>query len=109
LIAEIGLYFLIAFFEILGCYSFWIVFKSEKHSIYLAIGITSLILFAYLFTKINLQFAGRAYAVYGGIYIISSLLWLFFIEKESFNRWDIIGASISILGSMIILIGNQKG
>ena len=30
------------------------------------------------------------------------------IEKESFNRWGIIGAGICILGASVILIGNQK-
>ncbi len=59
-------------------------------------------------TKINVEHAGRVYAIYGGIYIVASLLWLIFIEKESFNRWDIIGAGICILGASVILIGNQK-
>ena len=65
-------------------------------------------IFAYLLTKVNLDFAGRAYAVYGGIYIVSSLFWLYFVEKQSFNKWDLIGAFICILGATIILIGNQK-
>jgi len=108
LILEFGIYFLAAFFEILGCYSFWMVVKLEKSSLWLGIGVISLILFAYLLTKINLEFAGRAYAIYGGIYIISSLAWLFFIEKQSFNKWDIIGVSIIFIGILFILIGNQK-
>ena len=65
-------------------------------------------IFAYILTKVNLEFAGRAYAIYGGIYIVSSLLWLYFIEKQSFNKWDLIGAGICILGASIILFGNQK-
>jgi small multidrug resistance family-3 protein len=39
---------------------------------------------------------------------LESLLWLVLVEKESFNRWDIIGASICILGASVIFIGNQK-
>lgn len=72
------------------------------------VGVISLVIFAYLLTKVNLDFAGRAYAVYGGIYIVSSLFWLYFVEKQSFNKWDLIGAFICILGATIILIGNQK-
>lgn len=105
---ELSIYFLAAFFEILGCYSFWMVFKLEKSSIWLFTGVVSLILFAFLLTKVNLEFAGRAYAVYGGIYIISSLAWLYFIEKQSFNKWDIIGSIIVFVGLLIILLGNQK-
>ncbi len=108
MIGEFIIYFLAAFFEILGCYSFWAFFKLDKSSLWLFVGIVSLAIFAYLLTKINLEFAGRAYAVYGGIYIVSSLLWLFFVEKQSFNKWDLIGVGICILGASIILIGNQK-
>ena len=108
MIGEFIIYFLAAFFELLGCYSFWVFFRLDKSSLWLFVGIISLAVFAYLLTKINLEFAGRAYAVYGGIYIVSSLLWLFFVEKQSFNKWDLIGAGICILGASIILIGNQK-
>jgi small multidrug resistance family-3 protein len=31
-------------------------------------------LFAWTLTLVNVDFAGRAYAVYGGIYIVSSIL-----------------------------------
>lgn len=104
---NIGLYFLAAFFEIFGCYSFWLYFKMEKSISWLSIGVLSLILFAYVLTKIDLTNAGRIYAIYGGIYIFSSLLWLIFVDKEIFNRWDIIGSCIVFLGVMIIFIGNK--
>lgn len=81
MVVEFIIYFLAAFFEILGCYSFWMVFKLQKSSYWLMIGLVSLIAFAYLLTKVNLEFAGRAYAIYGGIYIISSLFWLFFCRE----------------------------
>ncbi|QKF74218.1 UPF0060 domain-containing membrane protein [Aliarcobacter faecis] len=108
MIKEIVLYFFAAFFEILGCYSFWLYFKLDKPYYFLALGVSSLIAFAYLLTKVNLEFAGRAYAIYGGIYIISSLFWLYFVEKQDFNRWDIIGSLIVFLGVAVILLGNQK-
>ncbi len=108
MISEFIIFFLAAFFEILGCFSFWTFFKSDKSIWWLFVGVISLVIFAYLLTKVNLDFAGRAYAVYGGIYIVSSLFWLYFVEKQSFNKWDLIGAFICILGATIILIGNQK-
>ena len=81
MIGEFIIYFLAAFFEILGCYSFWAFFKLDKSNLWLFVGIIALTIFAYLLTKINLEFAGRTYAVYGGIYIVSSLLWLFFCRE----------------------------
>ncbi|WP_320034721.1 YnfA family protein [Halarcobacter sp.] len=102
------IFFLASVFEIIGCFSFWAVFKLQKSFFYLIPGFISLLLFAYLLTKVNLEFAGRAYAIYGGIYIISSLLWLLIIEKQNFNKWDIIGSLIIFIGITIILLGNQK-
>ena len=73
-----------------------------------SLGVVSLVLFAYVLTKIDLEQAGRIYAIYGGIYIIASLIWLVLVEKESFNRWDIIGASLAMIGAFIIFIGNKN-
>ena len=107
MLTNIGLFFAGAFFEILGCYSFWLFFREGKNSYWLAIGLLSLVTFAYLLTRIDLEQAGRVYAIYGGIYIFSSLLWLVFVEKEMFNRWDLLGAFIAFTGVMIIYFGNK--
>ncbi|MFP4486259.1 MAG: YnfA family protein [Campylobacterales bacterium] len=108
LVVEFIIFFLAAFFEILGCYSFWMVYRLEKSYYWLVIGVASLILFAYLLTKIDLEFAGRAYAIYGGIYIISSLIWLLLVEKQLFNKWDIVGALVVFIGIFIIFYGNRN-
>ena len=108
MIKEFTIFFLAAFFEILGCYSFWLVYKEEKSSFLLVIGMGSLIIFAYLLTKVNLEFAGRAYVIYGGVYILSSLAWLHYVEKQLFNKWDIIGSIIVFIGLCVILLGNQR-
>ena len=102
------LFFSAAFFEIFGCFTFWLYFRLEKTPIWLGIGLISLFLFAYILTKIDVEYAGRIYAVYGGIYIIMSLLWMVFIEKESINKWDTIGSSLAFLGAFIIYFGNKN-
>ena len=108
MIKNLGIFFIAAFFEIFGCFAFWLYFRVQKAPWWLVLGFISLILFAYFLTKIDVENAGRVYAIYGGIYIFASLLWLVLVEKESFNRWDIIGASICILGASVIFIGNQR-
>ncbi|MGD9553462.1 MAG: YnfA family protein [Arcobacteraceae bacterium] len=108
MITNLALFFLAAFFEIFGCFAFWLYFRLEKTSWWLALGVVSLMLFAYVLTKIDVEHAGRVYAIYGGIYIVASLLWLVLVEKESFNRWDIIGSCIAMLGAIIIFAGNAK-
>mgnify|MGYP005856020751 CR=1 FL=1 len=63
----------------------------------------SLIAFAILLTKVQAEFAGRSYAIYGGIYIAASLLWLYFAERQTPDKWDLIGASVCLAGAFIIL------
>lgn len=105
---NLSLFFLAAFFEIFGCFAFWLYFRLEKTPLWLGFGLASLILFAYVLTKIDVEHAGRVYAIYGGIYIVASLLWMVCIEKESINRWDIIGSSLALIGALVIYIGNKN-
>ena len=65
----------------------------------------SLALFAYLLTLAPSDAAGRAYAAYGGVYIASSLLWLWIIEGQRPDRWDFTGAAICVVGPAIVLFG----
>lgn len=92
-----------AFLEIAGCYAFWIVIKENKSTLYIIPGIISLILFAFFLTKIDSDLAGRTYATYGGIYIASTILWLYFVEGFIPDKGDFIGAGICILGALVIL------
>ena len=64
-----------------------------------------LIVFAYLLTLVETEAAGRAYATYGGIYIVASLAWLWVVESVRPDRWDIAGASICLIGAAVILWG----
>lgn len=100
---DILLYIAAAFFEIFGCFAFWNHIRLNKSWWWLVPGIVSLLLFAFVLAKVEAEFAGRAYAIYGGIYIAASLLWLYFAEHHMPDKWDIAGALISIVGALIIL------
>lgn len=63
----------------------------------------SLALFAWLLTLSPADQAGRAYAIYGGVYIASSLLWLWIVEDQRPDQWDVIGAVVCLAGAAIIL------
>ena len=68
----------------------------------------SLVLFAYLLTLVPSDAAGRAYAAYGGIYIVASLAWLWAIEGVRPDRWDMAGAALCLIGAAIILFGPRS-
>ncbi len=98
-------YIAAAFLEIAGCFSFWAVLRLKAPVWWLAPGIASLILFGWMLTKVDADWAGRAYAAYGGVYIVASLIWLWAIEGRLPDRWDITGAAICIVGAGVILLG----
>jgi small multidrug resistance family-3 protein len=91
--------------EIAGCFAFWACLRLAKPFWLIMPGLASLTLFAYLLTLVDSDAAGRAYAAYGGIYIASALAWLWFVEGVKPDRWDLIGASVCLIGAVIILAG----
>jgi len=91
--------------EIAGCFSFWAWLRLGHSAWWLAPGMASLVLFAYLLTLVESDAAGRAYAAYGGVYIVASILWLWLIEGARPDRWDLVGAAICIAGAIVSLTG----
>lgn len=64
-----------------------------------------IVLFALVLTRIDSAAAGRAFAAYGGVYIAASLVWLWAVERQVPDRWDILGALACLVGAAIILLG----
>lgn len=97
------IYAFAALAEIAGCFSFWAWLKLDKSPVWLAPGMVALALFAWLLTLVESEAAGRAYAAYGGVYIVASLLWLWLFEGMRPDRWDLTGAAVALAGAAVIL------
>jgi small multidrug resistance family-3 protein len=104
-VRSIAFYIAAAVAEIAGCFAFWAWLRLGKQVWWLAPGLLSLALFAWLLTFVESEAAGRAYAAYGGVYIVASLLWLWTIERTLPDRWDVTGAAVCLVGVAIILFG----
>jgi small multidrug resistance family-3 protein len=102
------IYPLAALAEIAGCFAFWAWLKLDRSPLWLAPGLFSLALFAWLLTLVPSEAAGRAYAAYGGVYIAASLLWLWLVEGQRPDRFDLTGAAICLVGAAVILLP-QRG
>jgi small multidrug resistance family-3 protein len=89
--------------EIAGCFSFWAWLRMGKTPLWLVPGMVSLGLFAWLLTLAPSEAAGRAYAAYGGVYIVASIFWLWLMEGHRPDRWDVTGAVVCLAGAAIIL------
>jgi small multidrug resistance family-3 protein len=102
-------YGLAALAEIGGCFAFWAWLRSGASSLWLVPGLASLIAFAMLLTLIPTEAAGRAFAAYGGIYIVSSLAWMWAVEGVRPDRFDALGAATCLAGAAIILLAPRAG
>ncbi|GEP11966.1 YnfA family protein [Methylobacterium gnaphalii] len=91
--------------EIAGCFAFWAWARMNASVLWLLPGLASLIAFASLLTLADTTAAGRAYAAYGGIYVVASLIWLRFVEGVDPDRWDVSGAALCLAGMAVILYG----
>lgn len=91
--------------EIGGCFAFWAWLRLQKSPLWTIPGTLSLIAFALALTRVESSHAGRAYAAYGGVYILSSLLWLWLVEGVPPDLWDLAGVALSVGGALLILYG----
>jgi small multidrug resistance family-3 protein len=102
-VRTILIYALAAACEIGGCYAFWRWLKQGQPALWAVIGIVSLAAFAWLLTRVDSPAAGRTFAAYGGLYIAASLVWMRVVEGLRPDRWDLVGATLCLVGAAVIL------
>jgi small multidrug resistance family-3 protein len=97
-------YLIAAFAEIAGCFVFWAWARLDKSALWLIPGLASLALFAWILTRADSAVAGRAY---GGVYIASSMVWMWLVEGQRPDRWDMAGLALCLIGSAVILLPSR--
>jgi len=102
-----GLFLVTALAEIGGCFLAFLVLRQGRSGWLLLPGALCLGLFAWLLTFHPT--AGRAYAAYGGVYVASAVFWLWFAEGQLPDRWDLIGASLTLVGAAVIALAPRAG
>jgi small multidrug resistance family-3 protein len=101
-------YVIAALGEISGGFAFWAWLRMGRSIFWTIPGLVSLAFFALALTRIDAAYAGRAYAAYGGIYILSSLFWLWAVENTRPDRWDVLGGAVCLIGAALILFGPRS-
>jgi len=95
-----GLFLLTALAEIGGCFLVFLVLRQGRSTWLLAPAALLLGAFAWLLTFHPV--AGRAYAAYGGVYVASALAWLWIVEAQRPDRWDLVGVALTLAGAAVI-------
>ncbi|MDQ5876204.1 MAG: YnfA family protein [Thermoproteota archaeon] len=100
-LVTLALFFAAAVAEIGGGYLVWLWLRGKKTIALGALG--GIILFVYgIIPTLQPAEFGRVYAAYGGIFIITSILWGMVVDKKRPDKYEIIGSSVAVLGSIII-------
>lgn len=98
------LFFAAAAFEIGGCYLIWLAMRGGQAWLWLP-ALLALGLFGYLLSLAGSDSAGRVFAVYGGIYVVASVLFMAGFEGIRPDRWDAIGLALTLAGAAVIYFG----
>ncbi|WP_428946294.1 YnfA family protein [Pantoea sp. FN060301] len=98
------LFFLTALAEIIGCFLPWLWLKKGGPALLLLPAAASLALFVWLLT-LHPAASGRVYAAYGGVYVVTALIWLRLVDGVKLSQYDWLGAALALGGMLIIVAG----
>ncbi len=87
--------------EILGCYLPYLWLRRGRSALLLVPAGASLAVFAWLLS-LHPTGASRTYAAYGGVYVSTAIFWLWLVERQRPDLWDLVGAAVSLTGMAII-------
>ena len=96
------LFFATAMAEILGCFLPYLWLRKDGSVWLLLPAALSLVLFVWLLS-LHPAASGRVYAAYGGVYVVSALLWLRFVDGVRLSSLDWLGAGVTLVGMAIIV------
>ncbi len=101
-IATTALFVATAVAEILGCYLPYLWLKGRAPFWVLAPAAVSLAVFVWLLS-LHPTDAGRVYAAYGGVYVVTALAWLWLVDGVRPHVWDVVGSAVALAGMAIIM------
>jgi len=100
-LSTLGLFLFASLLEIGGGYLVWKWLRDHKGKILGLMG--ALILFSYgIIMTLQPANFGKVYATYGGIFVVSSIIWGYWIDKKKPDRFEIIGSIVVLLGVVVM-------
>lgn len=102
LFRSIALFIAAGVCEIGGGYLVWLWLRDGRAFLFGVLGGLVLFLYGVLPTFQPAHF-GRVYAAYGGVFVVLSLLWGWWVDGRAPDRFDWIGAAICLAGVSMIM------
>ncbi|MGR3296170.1 MAG: YnfA family protein [Candidatus Bathyanammoxibius sp.] len=102
IIISLALFFAAALFEIGGGYLVWLWLRRHRGIRMGLLGALVLFMYGVIPTFQPAHF-GRVYAAYGGIFIVSSIIWGITVDKKKPDRYEIVGAGIALIGAAVMM------
>ncbi|WP_410792412.1 YnfA family protein [Kribbella sp. C-35] len=100
---SVGLFLLAALAEIGGAWLIWQGWREHRGLLWIAGGIVALGAYGFVATFQPDPHFGRILAAYGGIFVAGSLTWGVLIDHYKPDRYDLLGATICLLGVLVIM------
>ncbi len=102
IVRSLSLFVVAGLLEIGGGYLVWLWLRDGKAVVIGAIGGFVLFLYGVVPTLQPAHF-GRVYAAYGGIFVVLSLFWGWWIDGVRPDRPDLLGAALCLVGVGVIM------
>ncbi|MEV0790521.1 YnfA family protein [Kribbella sp. NPDC050459] len=100
---SVALFVLAAVAEIGGAWLIWQGWREHRGLLWIAGGIVALGAYGFVATFQPDPHFGRILAAYGGIFVAGSLAWGVLVDHFKPDRYDLLGATICLLGVLVIM------
>jgi small multidrug resistance family-3 protein len=103
LVRSVALFIIAALAEIGGAWLVWQGVRENRGLVWAGLGVIALGLYGFVATLQPDPHFGRILAAYGGVFVAGSLAWGVVVDGFRPDRWDLIGASVCVVGVAIIM------
>ncbi len=106
---SILLFVVAAVAEIGGAWLVWQGVRENRGLLWIGGGVVALGLYGFVATLQPDADFGRILAAYGGVFVAGSLLWGMVVDGFRPDRYDLIGASVCLVGVAVIMYAPRDG
>jgi small multidrug resistance family-3 protein len=100
---SVALFALAAAAEIGGAWLVWQGVREQRGLLWIGAGVIALGLYGFVATLQADPHFGRILAAYGGVFVAGSLAWGMVVDGFRPDRYDIVGATICLVGVAVIM------